>query len=333
MALKRAAGPDGRAGRPPERRQVHAFQPHHRIRGARSSTPIAGTTRDVIAQPAEWQGVTFTLVDTGGMFGASEDPLHELVVEQGRRAHRDGRCDRVRRGRPRRAGARRPGDRRSAARVQASGPARRQQDRRQARAGPGGRVLPARVRAGRRDCGRARRGGRRSARRDRSRGCPASARTRARRPTSPRRPRSRSSAGRTSGSRRCSIGCCRKSDRSSATCRGRRATPWTRCCKWHQRTFRIVDTAGIRRPGRVARSGQLESVSVIAGAPRDREGRRRRAASIDSRRGRDRSGRDDRRRGREGRLRHHHRRQQVGPDEGARARTSRRSSTTSCGSR
>jgi GTP-binding protein len=33
--------------------------------------------------------------------------------------------------------------------------------------------------------------------------------------------------------------------------------------KWHKRTFRIVDTAGIRRPGRVARSGQLESVSVL----------------------------------------------------------------------
>jgi GTP-binding protein len=33
--------------------------------------------------------------------------------------------------------------------------------------------------------------------------------------------------------------------------------------KWHHRTFRIVDTAGIRRPGRVARSGQLESLSVI----------------------------------------------------------------------
>jgi GTP-binding protein len=33
--------------------------------------------------------------------------------------------------------------------------------------------------------------------------------------------------------------------------------------KWHRRTFRIVDTAGIRRPGRVARSGQVESVSVM----------------------------------------------------------------------
>jgi GTP-binding protein len=32
---------------------------------------------------------------------------------------------------------------------------------------------------------------------------------------------------------------------------------------WHKRQFRILDTAGIRRPGRVARSGQLESLSVI----------------------------------------------------------------------
>src|SRR5918997_2136980 len=48
--------------------------------------PIPGTTRDVIAQPAEWQGVRFQLVDTGGMFGASEDPLHALVLERGRRA-------------------------------------------------------------------------------------------------------------------------------------------------------------------------------------------------------------------------------------------------------
>ena len=60
----------------------------NRITNSRRSivTAIAGTTRDVISQPAEWQGVTFTLVDTGGMFGASEDPLHELVVIGGRRA-------------------------------------------------------------------------------------------------------------------------------------------------------------------------------------------------------------------------------------------------------
>lgn len=60
----------------------------NRITNSRRSivTAIAGTTRDVISQPAEWQGVNFTLVDTGGMFGASEDPLHELVVIAGRRA-------------------------------------------------------------------------------------------------------------------------------------------------------------------------------------------------------------------------------------------------------
>jgi GTPase len=60
----------------------------NRITNSRRSivTAIPGTTRDVIAQPAEWQGVTFTLVDTGGMFGASDDPLHELVVVAGRRA-------------------------------------------------------------------------------------------------------------------------------------------------------------------------------------------------------------------------------------------------------
>ncbi len=48
--------------------------------------PVAGTTRDTIAQPANWQGTSFSVVDTGGMFGASGDPLHELVVEHGRRA-------------------------------------------------------------------------------------------------------------------------------------------------------------------------------------------------------------------------------------------------------
>jgi GTPase len=60
----------------------------NRITGTRRAivTPIAGTTRDVNSLPAEWQNTTFRLVDTGGLFGASEDPLHELVVQQGRRA-------------------------------------------------------------------------------------------------------------------------------------------------------------------------------------------------------------------------------------------------------
>lgn len=60
----------------------------NRITGSRRAivTPIAGTTRDVNALPAEWQGHNFSLVDTGGMFGASQDPLHELIVQHGRRA-------------------------------------------------------------------------------------------------------------------------------------------------------------------------------------------------------------------------------------------------------
>jgi len=60
----------------------------NRITGSRRAivTPVAGTTRDTNSHPAEWQGVHFTLVDTGGLFGASEDPLHELVVQHGKRA-------------------------------------------------------------------------------------------------------------------------------------------------------------------------------------------------------------------------------------------------------
>src|SRR5215211_4089042 len=49
-------------------------------------TAIAGTTRDVIHQPADWENTPFTLIDTGGMFGASHDPLHDLVMAQGRPA-------------------------------------------------------------------------------------------------------------------------------------------------------------------------------------------------------------------------------------------------------
>ena len=52
-------------------------------------TAIPGTTRDVIAQEVEWRGRRVQLVDTGGMFGASEDPLHALVLERGHRAIAD----------------------------------------------------------------------------------------------------------------------------------------------------------------------------------------------------------------------------------------------------
>src|SRR5512138_1199531 len=60
----------------------------NRMTGSRRAivAPIAGTTRDALARPVVWRGLAFQLVDTGGLFGASEDPLHELVVQHGQRA-------------------------------------------------------------------------------------------------------------------------------------------------------------------------------------------------------------------------------------------------------
>src|SRR5438874_3562503 len=60
----------------------------NRIIGSRRAivAPIAGTTRDSLAVPTSWRGVSFQLSDTGGLYGASQDPLHELVVEHGKRA-------------------------------------------------------------------------------------------------------------------------------------------------------------------------------------------------------------------------------------------------------
>jgi GTP-binding protein len=60
----------------------------NRIAGIRRAivAPVAGTTRDLNSQAVEWQGGVFELTDTGGMFGASEDPLHDLVAARGRRA-------------------------------------------------------------------------------------------------------------------------------------------------------------------------------------------------------------------------------------------------------
>ena len=60
----------------------------NRITGTRRSivTAVAGTTRDVIEHPVTSEKVDFSLLDTGGLFGASEDPLHALVVERGRKA-------------------------------------------------------------------------------------------------------------------------------------------------------------------------------------------------------------------------------------------------------
>jgi GTP-binding protein len=47
---------------------------------------VPGTTRDTLGSVTTWRGISFTLFDTGGLYGASQDPLHDLVVRQGRRA-------------------------------------------------------------------------------------------------------------------------------------------------------------------------------------------------------------------------------------------------------
>src|SRR5258705_3713158 len=60
----------------------------NRITGSRRAivAPVAGTTRDSLARPASWGGSTFQLFDTGGLYGASGDPLHQPVVGQGQGA-------------------------------------------------------------------------------------------------------------------------------------------------------------------------------------------------------------------------------------------------------
>ena len=57
----------------------------NRVSGARHAivTAVAGTTRDVMRQPVEWLGTEFELVDTGGLFGASTDPLQREVAKLG----------------------------------------------------------------------------------------------------------------------------------------------------------------------------------------------------------------------------------------------------------
>src|SRR5918993_3731742 len=60
----------------------------NRMTGSRRAivAPVAGTTRDALARPVTWGQARFDLFDTGGLYGASEDPLHELVVRHGQRA-------------------------------------------------------------------------------------------------------------------------------------------------------------------------------------------------------------------------------------------------------
>jgi GTP-binding protein len=230
--------------------------------------PLPGTTRDFMSQPAEWRGAAFTLIDTGGMFGASQDPLHELVVTQGHRALAtadlvvfvvDGREGLV------------PGDEEIAAALRAldrpvllavnKTDDRRSKDRAlefyrfgfepvfevAAEHGTGVAELLDEI----------------------------VARSGANQATSPRPPGGDGRGDGTGEVRvaivgRPNVG---KSSLVNRLLREERVlvsdVPGTTrdaidsVLRWQKRTFRIIDTAGIRRPGRVARAGQVEAVSVI----------------------------------------------------------------------
>ena len=69
----------------------------NRVSGGRGAivSSVPGTTRDVLRENVEWQGTRFELVDTGGLFGASEDPLRAEVSERGLRALSEDQVDAV----------------------------------------------------------------------------------------------------------------------------------------------------------------------------------------------------------------------------------------------
>jgi len=227
-------------------------------------TAVAGTTRDVISQPVTWEGVTFELTDTGGMFGASEDPLHQLVLERGQRAIKeadllvlvvDGREGLV------------PGDAEIARDMRAADvPAMvaiNKSDDHRAKAGAlefyqlgfepvfeisaehgegTGDLLDAIVE-------RVRKGSSRPATAEAARTVPEVSIAIVGRPN----------AGKSSLVNRL----LREERMIVSEVPGTTRDSVDSVLTWHRRQYRIVDTAGIRRPGRVARSGQVESVSVL----------------------------------------------------------------------
>ena len=224
-------------------------------------TAVAGTTRDVIARPMTRDGVSFELVDTGGMFGESEDPLHELVLERGKRAIEDadvlvfvvdGRAGLV------------PGDEDIAAAVR-------------------GRGVPVFLAINKTDDKRAKAGALEfyqlgfsaafelSAEHGDGVGELAEAIA-----ITLKAAGTAGSESDESGELRVAIIGRPNAGKSSlankllreermivspmpGTTRDTIDAPLT----WHKRQFRIFDTAGIRRPGRVARGGQVESLSVL----------------------------------------------------------------------
>jgi GTP-binding protein len=233
----------------------------NRLTGTRRSivTPVAGTTRDVIDHPLEWQGTHVRLVDTGGLFGASDDPLHALVVERGRRALResdlivfvvDGREGLV------------SGDQEIAAAVRAAG-------------------VPAILAVNKADDRRARDGVldlyrlgfdpvvEVSAEHGQGVGdlldeivkhVPRSTRA----PEAPAPETSVAIVGRPNAGKSSLVNRLLREERMIVSeVPGTTRDAVDSLLVWHRQRFRIVDTAGIRRPGRVARGGQVETLSVL----------------------------------------------------------------------
>jgi GTP-binding protein len=238
----------------------------NRLTGTRRAivTAVPGTTRDTIAQRAEWDGVAFQLVDTGGLFGHSEDPLHELVVAHGTRALEsadvivfivDGREGLV------------PGDEEVARAIRSSGApvilAVNKMDDRRARSrslefyrfgfepvleiaaehgqGVGELVdeVVARLHL---------HGAQLSAGRDEA-----------------DRETAVAIVGRPNVGKSSLVNRLLREERVMVSdMPGTTRDAVDTVLHWHKRAFRIVDTAGIRRPGRVARSSQVEMVSVLA---------------------------------------------------------------------
>lgn len=253
----------------------------NRLTGTRRAivTAIPGTTRDVLTHPVVWQDVGLELTDTGGMFGASQDPLHKLVFERGQRALTtadvivfvvDGREGLV------------PGDQDIAAAVRnANVPvllAVNKIDDRRARAGALElyrlgfdpihevsaehgqgvgelldeivRRLPHTVRLRSRDADddevREESGGTADAT-----GSAASETAVA-------------IVGRPNAGKSSLVNRLLREERMIVSeVPGTTRDPVDSLMKWHRRQFRIVDTAGIRRPGRVAQAGQMEALSVM----------------------------------------------------------------------
>ena len=235
-------------------------------------TAIAGTTRDSIEQPVTWNETRFSMVDTGGLFGASEDPLHDLVVEQGNRALAqadlvlvvfDGETGLV------------PGDLDVVQQVRALGipmvAVVNKTDVRTAReaavqffelglnpiveisAEHGSGVDDLLDEVVKRLPGS--RGARRAHNGEHDEGG-----------AHPAEPQEVGIAivGRPNAGKSSLVNRLLREERMVVS-----EVPGTTrdavdvVLRWHRRTFRIVDTAGIRRPGRVARSGQVESLSVM----------------------------------------------------------------------